>query len=457
MTPLAITDLNREGGIGSNCLLVEAGPFRFVVDAGLHPKLAGPEAAPAFARLRGKPLDFAILTHCHLDHLGAFPLILKAFPELDVLMSPPSQVLAERMLRNSCNVMKRQKAEQNIPEYPLFTHEDVDIVCRSFEALPFGGQRTYASQGETISVTLHAAGHVAGAGGFEVAYRDRRVLFSGDVLFEPLLTIPGARFPERPDIDTLVLETTRGEVEPDPEVTRQSETERLLKTIANTHRRGGSTLIPVFALGRMQEIFTLLNDARKRGELPDCPVFGAGLGIDLAGYLDLLSKRSEAVRFSQKSMKELRLRRPPRSLIPGKDPGEQGIYVLSSGMLVERTPSYAMAACLLPRARNAICFVGYCAPETPGGQLLATRPGETFAFEALDYETPVRAQVERFEMSGHADREELVAFARQIRPRTIVLTHGDPGARDWFRGQLAAEGEPAPRVVDPVPLEPISI
>jgi Cft2 family RNA processing exonuclease len=111
-----------------------------------------------------------------------------------------------------------------------------------------------------------------------------------------------------------------------------------------------------------------------------------------------------------------------------------------------------MASGLLGHARNTIAFVGYCDPDTPGGQLLATRPGEDFLFDAVHVKVKVKARVERFEMSGHADREELAEFAQQTGARSVVLTHGDPPARAWFAQKLG-ESMPNTRVLDPVPLQ----
>lgn len=451
---MKITDLNRDGGIGSNCLLVEAGAFTFVVDAGLHPKLAGPEALPDFSFIQGREIDFIVLTHCHLDHLGALPVLLQQHPEARVFMSLPSQMLAERMLHNSCNVMKRQKLEQRIAEYPLFTHEDIERVATRFEALKYNQTLSLHRSGEELSLTLHQAGHVAGAGGFEIEHGGRNVFFTGDVLFDDQRTLNGARFPAPKRFDTMVIETTRGETERAEGVTRASEIHRLLQSIRATLDRGGSILIPVFALGRMQELLTLINEARKDGRLPRCPVFGAGLGLDIADHFDQISKRTQLIRYTRKTTKELKLRRPPRKLTPGREPPEQGIYILSSGMLVERTPSYQLASTLLAHGRNAICFVGYCDPDTPGGKLLATAPGKTFLFDALDYQCPVRAQIERFELSGHADRSEILAFALAASPRTVILTHGDPGARDWFSAQLN-DAEHEVKVIDPTPLHSV--
>jgi Cft2 family RNA processing exonuclease len=121
-------------------------------------------------------------------------------------------------------------------------------------------------------------------------------------------------------------------------------------------------------------------------------------------------------------------------------------------MLVERTPSYTLASGLLGHARNTIGFVGYCDPDTPGGKLLAAKTGDTFVFETAHVKAKIKAHVERFELSGHADREELLEFAVQTGARSIVLTHGDAPARAWFAEQLA-ELAPQSKVLDPVPLQ----
>src|SRR5690606_6406508 len=106
-----------------------------------------------------------------------------------------------------------------------------------------------------------------------------------DVLFTPQKILPGAKFPSR-HVDTLVIETTRGMSEPVEGVNRASEVARLLEKVREVIARGGSCLIPVFALGRMQEVLTILHAAQEEGELPDCPIFCSGLGMDLADYFD---------------------------------------------------------------------------------------------------------------------------------------------------------------------------
>jgi Cft2 family RNA processing exonuclease len=102
--------------------------------------------------------------------------------------------------------------------------------------------------------------------------------------------------------------------------------------------------------------------------------------------------------------------------------------------------------------RNAIGFVGYCDPETPGGHLLAAQEGDAFEFSAIDVRTKIKARIERFELSGHADREELAEFAVQTGAKHVVLTHGDQPARDWFAQELGRL-MPGTKIVDPVPLK----
>jgi Cft2 family RNA processing exonuclease len=174
--------------------------------------------------------------------------------------------------------------------------------------------------------------------------------------------------------------------------------------------------------------------------------------MDLVDYFDEISRKTRHLQFSRTVAKELKVRPLPRALAAGADPGQNALYVISSGMLVERTPSYTLASGLLGNAGNTIGFVGYCDPDTPGGQLLAKKPGETFLFEAAHVKAKVKARIERFELSGHADRDELLQFAVQTGARSIVLTHGDPPARKWFADQLG-QRLPAAKVLDPVPLK----
>lgn len=447
---MKIIDLNSDGGIGANSLYCQLGDFHFVVDSGLHPKKAGRQAAPNLRALQGVDLDLIIITHCHLDHIGSLPLLMRAQPNTPVIMTQPSRMLIERMLHNSANVMMREREEKGVADYPLFTHEEIDRIVPRLYPLAFNSPKKFSGARDGIEITFHPAGHIPGAAGVEIQHKHRRIFFTGDVLFHVQRILPAAKFPTG-HFDTLITETTHGATEKPASSTRSQEMIRLIDTINSTIQRGGSVLIPVFALGRMQEIMAILHDARKFNKLVDAPIFASGLGMDISDYFDQISKKTGLVHFNRTILKDLKVRKTPRDLVPGKEPGVQGIYVVSAGMVSENTPSYTLASCLAGSPKHSFCFVGYCDPDTPGGHLLAANNGDQFLFETVNIKTRIRAQIERFEFSGHANRDEILNYALQCEPRSVVLTHGDPLARAWFMEQLTAK-LPHAKIVDPVPL-----
>lgn len=448
---MKLTDLNRQGGIGANSLFLQIGDLNILIDSGLNPKTPGLGALPDFKLLKNVQLDLIIITHCHLDHIGGLPVVMRQHPKTPVWLTQSSRMLIAKMLHNSANVMQKQKEEDNVPGYPLFKHEEIDRITSRFVGLPFRKPKTFQGKKDKIEITFHRSGHVAGATAVEIHHKDRQIFITGDVMFEDQRTLQGAQFPSG-HFDTLIIETTRGTTERAFGKERVHEIARLIASINATIAGGGSFLLPVFALGRMQEILSVFHDARRFGRLIDCPIYAAGLGMGLAELFDEVSRKTKDVHFDRRIMKDLQIRPMPRTLKPGVDPKQNALYLISSGMLVERTPSYSLASGLLGNARNTIGFVGYCDPDTPGGKLLATAPGKTFLFSAIDVKAKVNARVERFELSGHAERDELLQFAVQTKARSIVLTHGDPGARAWFADQLAQQ-LPGAKVIDPVPLK----
>ena len=450
---MKFTDLNAQGGIGANCSLCEIGPFKFVIDSGLHPKFAGSESLPKHEEIERFSLDFIILTHCHLDHLGSLPLLSREQPDAPVILSYASSILARRMLSNSISVMKRQRTELNIPELPYYGRGDLTSLYDRFKTPPLHTPYRLEKNGEHIELTLHHAGHVAGAVSVSVKYKGKTTFFTGDILFNDQRTLDGANLPKEP-VDILVTETTRGSTEIPRNQSRESEIVRMLKTIHSTLTKQGSVLIPVFALGRMQEMLAILDEAFRKNAIPKVPVFCSGLGMDLVNHFHEISKNTNRVRFNRKVLRAIGARPLPKKIEPGRRPPMEGIFLVSSGMMVENTPSYVLASGILGEAKNSILFVGYCDPSTPGGKLLEASKGETFDFDALDVVQKIEAKVSKFDLSGHANRDELIAYAKKIAPRAVILHHGDPDAREWFKQNL--ENEPF-SIYDPEPLKTYDI
>src|SRR5471032_1224018 len=330
---MKLIDLNRDGGIGANSLFVQLGDLKILIDSGLHPKKVGRRAAPDHGPLRGITLDLIIVTHCHLDHIGSLPVAMREHPNTPVILTTSSRMLVERMLHNSANVMMRQKEEDDIPDYPLFTHDEIDRCGKRLTGLPFNHAKKFHGAKDEIEVTFHHAGHVAGAAAIEIRHKHRAIFITGDVLFTDQRTLKGAKFPSG-HYDTLIMETTRGTTERPANKGRTEEMTRLVASINDTIQRGGSFLIPVFALGRMQEVLAILHDARKFGRLVECPIFASGLGMDLADYFDEISRKTKHIQFNRGIIKELKIKPTPRKMIPGEDPGQNALYIISSGMIL---------------------------------------------------------------------------------------------------------------------------
>ncbi|NBV38972.1 MAG: MBL fold metallo-hydrolase, partial [Verrucomicrobia bacterium] len=157
---MRLTDLNSGREIGANCLLLELGGLRYVIDCGMHPKFEGKKALPRLDLIPGT-VDGVILTHCHLDHLGSLPLLIRQNPGARVFASSATTLFARRLLSNSIQVMKRQREESGNEELPLYVEPDIVRVENALAAVPIANPRKIGRGGEEVTITFHLAGHVA--------------------------------------------------------------------------------------------------------------------------------------------------------------------------------------------------------------------------------------------------------------------------------------------------------
>jgi Cft2 family RNA processing exonuclease len=451
---MQLIDLNKTREIGSSCLFVTIGSFNILLDCGVSPKCVGYDALPTFEKLETTCLDLILISHCHLDHVGSLPYIMKKQQQARVLMSQASRIVLPRILNNSVTVMKLQRDEFGVKEYPFYTAADIEALEQHILPMQFGKSRTLKKDADELKITFFEAGHVLGASSILIEHDHRKIFYTGDVLFRDQKTLKGAKWP-RGSVDTIITETTRGTTTRQDGTSADSEAERLVTTIHDTIANGGSVLIPAFAFGRMQEILKIISCARKRKKLqPDTPIFCSGLGYGLIDDFDVAAKKLSAVDFRRKILKELNVK-----IFRGNNPEdikkhiqEPSIFVLSSGMLVENTSAYNVASALLDDYKNAICFVGFCDESTPGGELQKQSKGDSFLFKSQNYTAKIAAKIDKFDMSGHADRHEVLQQVLDMSPRAIVLVHGEEGSRNWFMESLL-DITPKTKVFDMTPGE----
>jgi len=126
------------------------------------------------------------------------------------------------------------------------------------------------------------------------------------------------------------------------------------------------------------------------------------------------------------------------------------LFVVTAGMMSEQTAAHELALRMMGDEKQAIFFVGYADPETPGGRLKAAKDGETFMFSPSGGMATRKCQVENFDLTAHANRDELVDFVGEVGPHTVILGHGDPDARNWVEQSIRARF-PKIKVVQPPP------
>src|SRR5438445_3217633 len=294
---MRITNLNPDTAIGASSWFVDLEEHRLLMDAGVHPKREGREALPMFDLVKNEDVDAIAISHCHHDHVGSLPVALRYFPQAHVLMTELSYFLIERVLHNSVNVMKRQRDELGIREYPLFTHDELDEIAPLFQGFKYNREVDWAAfhkaRAGFLSPTLefYDAGHALGSAGIMVRAQKETLFYTGDVCFHDQTILKKARF-EEVHADVLIMETTRGNRDLPPGFSRETEIERLSAAIRRVLERKGSILLPTFALGRTQEILALLALLMAEGQLQRQSIYIGGLGRVFTEIYDLEAHRT---------------------------------------------------------------------------------------------------------------------------------------------------------------------
>ncbi len=427
----------------------------------MHPKNTGEDALPYLKAIAGRDIGAILISHAHQDHIGTLPLIMRRFPSARVFMTEATAEVGSVLLHNSVNVMTRQREEVGEASYPLFTHRETDRASERWRRCPLrqqisiAGERAPQREREALTFEFFEAGHVLGSAGILVRAEGKTVFYTGDVNFDDQTIMQAAVFTEE-KVDVLIMECTRGDHAKPGGWTRAGEERRFAEALESAFERGACVLIPVFALGKTQEILAMLYKFRCHRLLPEFPIYIGGLS---SKFTDIYDRRAHTTR---RQLPRLQLMREAAPFILNDETVRDAqlragrAYVLSSGMMIPNTLSNVLGRRLIENPQHSIFFVGYANPESPAGLLReAGKGGEV----ALDPDKPpqrVRCNIEQFQFSAHATREGLIEYARKISPRKIVLVHGDPPAVEWMRATLAAE-LPTTDVIVPTPGEEIGL
>ena len=375
--------------------------------------------------------DAVVLSHAHLDHSGWLPALVKHGFRGPIYASPATRDLAEVLLLDSAHLQEEDARRANRYGYsrhakalPLYTRRDVQRTLAKFQPLAPGRELRLGA----LRVLLTPVGHLLGACAVSLQSGDERLVFSGDVGRSQDLLMPAPQ--PLPEADVLLVESTYGNrVHP-----REDVAARLGQIIRDTVQRGGSVLMPAFAVGRAQALLLVLQRLKAAGEIPsDLPVYlDSPMAVQATALYhqhrrllrlgpreaDHLADGVHMVAEAKQSMRLLRSRWP-------------SVIISASGMATGGRVLHHLKA-MAPVPKHHIVFAGFQVGGSRGAHLVG---GATEVKIHGEY-VPVRAAVSQLEgFSGHADADELMAWLRGARraPRQTYVVHGEPAAADALR------------------------
>jgi len=432
MSGPTLTFLGAVGTVTGSRFLVEAGGRRLLVDAGLFQGLAELRQRN-WRSLPFDPatLDAVVLTHAHLDHCGYLPKLVKDGFRGPVVCTPQTAALAAIVLRDSAHLQEedaeyanRAGFSRHRPALPLYGEPEVDRALPLLQPLEYDRTRGLCPG---LSVILRPSGHILGSATAQITVDGTETLFSGDLgrRHHPLLQPPA----DPPEVQTIVVESTYGDrTHPAPD------DELLATAVRRTAARGGSVLVPAFAVDRTELVLLELHRLLVAGRIPRLPIY-----VDSPMALESLEIYRRAARERQGRLRhgvavdifdlpEVHAVHDAAGSERLNRPTYPCIIVSASGMATGGRVVHHLRH-QLPDPRNTVVLTGYQAAGTRGRQLL----DGARQIKMYGRYVPVHAEIVQVpDFSVHADADELLAWLGRAPtpPRTVYVVHGEPRANE---------------------------
>lgn len=422
---LAIAFLGASGTVTGSRYLVDDGKTRVVIDSGLF---QGSRDLRALNWASVPPdvaaADLILLTHAHLDHSGALPRMARLGWAGTILCTRATAALCDILLPDSGHLQERDADFANRrgfsrhqPALPLYTQADARLALKLFRTVEFGAWHPVA---DGISARYHRAGHILGAASIELDWKGRTILFSGDIgRYDDAVMLDPAP-PTRADF--VLVESTYG----DRRHEQIDPAKALADYIERCVRRGGTVVIPAFAVGRVQSLLHHLSRLRAAGHLRDTPVYlDSPMAINAS---ELMCTFMEEHRLSRTQCEAacnvahyVRDVAESKALTADSKPK---VIISASGMATGGRILHHLKQ-FAPDQKNLILFSGFQAAGTRGAALVAGTKTVKIHGEIV----PVEAEVANLPMlSAHADSDEIMRWLGSLAqaPQLVMVTHGEP-------------------------------
>lgn len=421
--------------VGRSCLLVQSPNSKVLIDVGVNTATGDPTKAYPYLNMTGfsiSEIDAVVISHGHMDHMGFLPYLFAYGYDGPVYCTPPTRDLMVLLQQDYINIAKKAFNVE-----PIYSKKDIYNELRHIVTVDYGEVVDITPE---IKMTLYNAGHILGSASvhLHVGEGAHNLVYSADMkfgftrLFDPANT----RFPR---LETLLIESTYGGKN-DHSIARFDSEKNLWDLITATVNRRGKVLIPVFAVGRSQEILLVLEDFYRRNPELNIPVYIDGMVLEASAihtaYPEYLREQLQRRILSDRSPFESPMikvaKAADRESIAN---GEPCIILAPSGMLAGG-PSLDYLKMMCGDERNTLIFVGYQSALSLGAKLQSGQKeiptvGDDGKTKMMD----VRMQIATAEgFSGHSDRAQLMAYLKNLRPtpERIITMHGDWGKTEDF-------------------------
>lgn len=448
---MKITFIGATHEVTGSCYYLEAAGKKFLVDCGMEqgPDYYENQDIP----VKGSDLDFVLLTHAHMDHSGNLPAIYAKGFQGPIYATQATCHLCDIMLRDSAHIQmfeaewrNRKGRRQGKPEFvPAYTMEDAMGVIQNFVPCPY--EKTI-KPAEGISVRFVDAGHLLGSASIEITIqedgKEKKIVFSGDIgnLNQPLIKDPVYLH----DADYVIMESTYGD---------RSHGERpdyiamLTEVIQHTFDRGGSVVIPSFAVGRTQEMLYFIRQIKEEGRVHGHDNFKVYVDSPLANEATTIFNEhiydcfdEEAMALVKKGINPLMFPGLKTSITSDDSKAinfdeDCKVIISASGMCDAGRIKHHLKHNLW-NPNNTILFVGYQAIGTLGRALIEGATEVRLFGETVSVGAEIRQMPG---ISGHADVNGLLTWIRAFKekPTKVFVTHGDDEVTEIFARRLQEE------------------
>ncbi|GAN11284.1 integrator complex subunit 11-like [Mucor ambiguus] len=428
--PIEVVPLGAGQDVGRSCILVTIGGKNIMLDCGMHMGYQDERRFPDFSYISKTGnytdiLDAVIISHFHLDHCGALPF----FTEMcgydgPIYMTHPTKAICPILLEDYRKITVERKGETN-----FFTSAMIKNCMK--KVIPINLHQTLKVD-DDIEIKAYYAGHVLGAAMIYIRVGQESLVYTGDYNMTPDRHLGSAWIDKvRPDV--LITESTYATTIRDSKRSRERD---FLTKVHDCVANGGNVIIPVFALGRAQELCILIESYWDRMGL-DVPIyFSTGLTERATEFYKLfINWTNQKIKstFAQRNAFDFKhIKAWRKEYLDNKGPM---VLFATPGMLNAGT-SLQVFTKWAPNPKNMVIMPGYCVAGTVGAKvLLGQKLIEVDKFTQIQ----VNLQVRNLSFSAHADAKGIMQLIRMCEPRNVVLVHGERGKMDFLRSNIMKE------------------